>query len=1509
MRYGISTGVKNTLRIENNDYQLTFDLILESKTCGSFGIYYNPCNVTDFLASEFFDGSNLLNVRKILFEGLFKIINGDMFVNFEGLKYILSSFISNRLADERCPSLSYEQSKFVNWILKTDLDILVKKSLQTPDLGDEFNYFSKFQSKSVSSELISSSLLWFENVENQIGKSSTLTKKSPLDPKYHDPNYISYLSSLLLESVEKLKDLLAIEQIISIKGDEDALLTDYSPSEDLQSSSPLVRSFLGELFTEDSSDLSKVSLRSMCFLAGQSKFYNMKPTSCYYLACLVKTIQDNQKILDLLSQVGLTVTDDAIVRRVDKEVDSFNENFWTLPKDSTVIATLDNNQADCSTKVFSVHHDSHHVDCLNQLQTCKPPGNAALSKVPKSLDDMSPDFLKLSELEIKSSKLFSESYFSQLLHIHTLSPNSDLKKPTFSDTFAIKVEDFSELVPTEVLESYRSSSNVLKDKLLQLDCYKPANECHPDFADISWSNASGNKTCLRHLELGKSVADEVYLKMVEHLFRIYKTSERDEIFVCVDQALFKKHKKLITENKMPLEHQKFVILVLDPFHFTWTCNKTLFNAYQDIGVSDLFGILGIDDKKWKAVSECQNVHKSHQLMVEISYGMASFFVHLWEGNLSAVDRNTYENLDETERAKFISESLEPFLDQIQVLDKTLSMYIDFWRGTLMVLEGWEAQRIKNASMYLHSVKSFLPYFFAFGRRNYQESSVEFLMDNELLSEYFQDLVSSGIYFDSFSSENGLATSVGYQLELFNKFIKQLSNNLDSTGTAWQRALPLISYTRTVLTNAGKLDLFSDHKETALSKQPSLVHINKFRYLFLLRNVFKADLDNFSITARDAMHIRNCKPVALDFVNSIEKGNNFLTNFVELVIEHKPKGSFDTLRQKLSLPKIVPFPQVKKTVSAAQKKLSEIEKNLLLQSSEEEAIPLSSNAMLSADNGVSLLIDAGKSDSGKFLLAEYPAQVKVSDIEFDIIAVDFMPLVFSTPPTSIYKSDKPLEEYCLWLVSTFFSKHLEQSPRLILAIDRVKIQNEFPIKADAHKKRLQASDESAFLDLACFLLDVDNSDLNLVSESHVPPHSWVTKNRNLRFELIYKSFCEILANPSKYNWGSRSFFEVYIDGVMGNEIQENTTILSFSEGLFSVSSTDFPVKLPEADQSIFCILKQLEFKTCLIKFRDNDLLLAAILNFNDMCGYGGKRMVLQYSNVHDLGNDIGMMCLKIESDHRLSHLELPVNSLIYALLCIGKNDYSGKISGMSTQIAFDALALMKEDLACPILDEDNFLEKEFPHILSSRCIFALSFEAYKSFVKLLYIVKNPSLFPSIQGIKIPTAVSSWKVNLIDKAHSVMPQLQLEDGKSTLSEKKANLKAFFESNTYAESALVENIKRHAADSVDMVSLNSVQRTVFLKKPEAKDWCPSPFQIENMYGRALIACLVFSIPESLPSKTELVNFGYVFTDESSGVLKANLETGSGCRTNVARKLVALNKRGINIESRKTCPKKRKK
>ena len=74
-------------------------------------------------------------------------------------------------------------------------------------------------------------------------------------------------------------------------------------------------------------------------------------------------------------------------------------------------------------------------------------------------------------------------------------------------------------------------------------------------------------------------------------------------------------------------------------------------------------------------------------------------------------------------------------------------------------------------------------------------------------------------------------------------------------------------------------------------------------------------------------------------------------------------------------------------------------------------------------------------------------------------------------------------------------------------------------------------------------------------------------------------------------------------------------------------------------------------------------------------------------------DVFQISTNIANDSNLSHFIHPVPTLILAFLCVGNNDYSGKIWGMSCETVYKALKKMVTDLACSI-EKNNIDASQF-----------------------------------------------------------------------------------------------------------------------------------------------------------------------------------------------------------------------
>ena len=385
---------------------------------------------------------------------------------------------------------------------------------------------------------------------------------------------------------------------------------------------------------------------------------------------------------------------------------------------------------------------------------------------------------------------------------------------------------------------FKDDGNVLKERLINGKKYCPYNLYDPMDPSISWDNKFGSKTSLRFLKIGKSTDDHVFLESLEFLYNTFKTDARKKIFITLDQALHAKYKTLETRGKMPHKFSDFFIVVLDPFHHQWCLLKCLFSAYEDAGLKDLVAILGVDEKKWpNMLGESKNVHKAQETLVVIATSFGVFFLNYYLNHITAEQRTEYETKALSEKVKWISHQLPSFLDKVALTDKTLAIFIELYKFSLLVIQCWESQRVANYDMYIHSIKETLPYIFCFNRYNYQQSALEFLADISLLGDFYKDLLQSGIMFESLANQPGKQVSCGYVLEIFNKIIKQISPNIDSTGNAWLRNLPRLAFIRQILLNAANAKLFSEsEKDPITAKVADLEQISKLRWVLEHRNI-------------------------------------------------------------------------------------------------------------------------------------------------------------------------------------------------------------------------------------------------------------------------------------------------------------------------------------------------------------------------------------------------------------------------------------------------------------------------------------------------------------------------------------------------------------------------------------------------------------------------------------------------------------------------------------------------
>ena len=814
-----------------------------------------------------------------------------------------------------------------------------------------------------------------------------------------------------------------------------------------------------------------------------------------------------------------------------------------------------------------------------------------------------------------------------------------------------------------------------------------------------------------------------------------------------------------------------------------------------------------------------------------------------------------------------------------------------------MIQCWEAQRIANFDMYINSIKETLPYLFAFNRYNYQQSALEFLADISLLGDYYTDLLRSGIMFESLASQPGKQMSCGYVLEIYNKIIKQITPNIDSTGSAWLRNLPRLAFIRQILLNAAKAKVFSESENDPISRKlVNIENIAKIRWVLERRNIFDIDNMEFSINPKDAFHTFNGLQIERRFIECKSIGKLALDQLVSKVVEHRPKGSIEYLRKQL---KILPFKTKTKCKAMSKPPLSKAEKQTLLVNYKEDEIPKTSYSMVSPDNGCTPYMGSKKSESGKFILDNYAEEINPSNQVFDLIVVDFMALIFSQPPSHVYTAKFPLEAFCSWLVTTFLAPYLEGSPKVVICIDRKDLDKEFPLKCETHKKRKLNKNGLDFVKLLSILL---NSAVEVVSDSYIPPFSWISSNRDIRFELIFKAFEEIFQHPDRYPFPNIDF-EMYVDGFYNEGKDLHAKILNRVRGHFLVTTSDFTVTLPEADQSIFHLLKCINFNNCLVKYRDNDILLSALMNFKQICS-ATQTLHLQNLSSTKIMYNISQIYNSISEDSNLSHVNHPVQSLVFSFLSIGNNDYSGRIWGMSCGTAYQALQKMGKDLAY-IIDQDNNAQihscpDHLNFSLESECYYSISLPSFKEFITLLYIERNLNLFKGVLQSPLPKNIQTWKKSELTAAFDFLDISKTEEGGKlmTIPKMKAKLLNQLELNLQDKQRLETYTSQGKKPSE--LEYSFVQTTIWLNK-NPKDWCPSEYQIHNIFGRCVLTILLFSTPACFPPKVDLVKFGYNVEKE----IALNLAPSQGKEKNVALLLSSicrkLSRTAINENKRK--------
>ena len=406
------TPQNQTLTCSNNDFCLTLKIRICEQENQQPLIVFDPQDIFNFVELDFFSNKTNLDLNPnryhrfidlFLYQGCSVVLDGYLYVNVTGLKHFFSSLVSHRVFENSLDDLiDWKGSKFLNWVLNFDFNSSILKALKLPNCTDICKFCKKagFDSNDMDD-------FFGENSEVITKWKSNLDGKE--DKNRYDDEFLAYLACLFKRAAKEIKAIVFLDNKYSQSRSINTPLANYDPREDWASSCPIIKLFIDEILTEAQSDLYKVVFRNLIFLGNQKKNYPFKPQSCYFISCVIKYLHDKQKILDLLSTIGIAVGDDAANRLERRQIDEFNSVFWDLPAPSTVMAVMDNNQADFGSKTYDPLHDEHHVDAINVLQVIKPTGIPNLSKSSKQISDLSASFIDSTSPEKRAGDFFPQN--------------------------------------------------------------------------------------------------------------------------------------------------------------------------------------------------------------------------------------------------------------------------------------------------------------------------------------------------------------------------------------------------------------------------------------------------------------------------------------------------------------------------------------------------------------------------------------------------------------------------------------------------------------------------------------------------------------------------------------------------------------------------------------------------------------------------------------------------------------------------------------------------------------------------------------------------------------------------------------------------------------------------------------------------------------------------------------------------------------------------------------------
>ena len=123
------------------------------------------------------------------------------------------------------------------------------------------------------------------------------------------------------------------------------------------------------------------------------------------------------------------------------------------------------------------------------------------------------------------------------------------------------------------------------------------------------------------------------------------------------------------------------------------------------------------------------------------------------------------------------------------------------------------------------------------------------------------------------------------MEIYNKIIKQITPNIDGSGSGWLRNLPRLAFIRQILQNASNANLFSETEKDPLKyKIANMEQIAKLRWVLEKRNILGIDNAQYSITEREATHVVTGQKIEQRFLECKQIGSKNMQEFVQKIIE-------------------------------------------------------------------------------------------------------------------------------------------------------------------------------------------------------------------------------------------------------------------------------------------------------------------------------------------------------------------------------------------------------------------------------------------------------------------------------------------------------------------------------------------------------------------------------------------------------------------------------------------------